>query len=67
MNMAYQSEKTESLFTLIALESETLENLTRVTGWGHKETQDTLLKLIADSRVTCRNVNGERFYMVRQG
>jgi len=66
VNIAHQSEKTECLFKLIALEPETLENLTRATGWRHKETQDILLRLIADSRITCRNTNGGRFYTVKQ-
>ncbi len=66
MNISHQSEKTECLFKLIALGSETLDNLTRATGWGYKETQDTLLQLIADSKITCRNVNGERYYMVKE-
>jgi len=61
----YHSEKKESLFKLIGLEPETLENLIRVTGWGRPETQNALLKLIADSRVTCKNLNGGRYFMVK--
>ncbi len=66
MNIENQSEKKECLFKLIALEPETLENLTRVTGWEYKQTQEALLQLIAESRITCRNSNGGRYYMIKQ-
>lgn len=65
MKINYQSEKTESLFKLIAIEPETLDNLTRVTGWGRTTTQQTLLQLVADCRITFKNMNGGQYYMVK--
>ena len=59
-------DRKEALFKLLALEPETLERLTQATGWGHEVTQHTLLQLIVDERVTCRNANGRRFFHVKR-
>lgn len=57
--------KKETLYKLLAVEPETLDNLARATGWGRDPTQHALLQLIADCRVTCKNCSGRRLYYVR--
>lgn len=57
--------KKETLFKLLAVEPETLDNLARATGWGRDSTQHALLQLIADCRVTCTSCSGRRLYCVR--
>ena len=57
--------KKETLFKLISIEPDTLDRLTKATGWGRETTQMALLQLVADGRVKCRNENGHRFYAAR--
>lgn len=54
--------KEEALAKVLQLGPESLAVLTRVTGWGEKETQRTLLALIAGGRAKCTNVSGRRLF-----
>lgn len=58
-------ERKEVLYKLLCVEPDTLDRLTRVTGWGRDVTQQTLLQLVADGRVSCKNGGGVRLYRVR--
>lgn len=58
--------KDEVLAKVLQHGQETLEGLTRITGWGEKETQRMLLALIAGGRAKCININGRRMFVARQ-
>ncbi len=57
----------EALYQVLKLEPETMDRLVKITGWGRELTQQTLLQLIVDNRVTCRNGNGRRVYFAKDG
>lgn len=59
-------ERKEVLYKLLCLEPDTLDRLTQVTGWGRDVTQQALLQLVADGRVTCKNGSGMRLYRIRE-
>lgn len=70
MNVDFQNQncrtkRKETLFKLLSLEPETLDELVRATGWGFEATQSTLLQLVVDGRVVCRNGGGRRLYRVK--
>ncbi len=44
---------------------ETLESLSRITGWGERDTQRALLSLIAEGRADCKSRNGRRMYAAK--
>ena len=58
--------KRETLLKLLLLSPETLDRLVQITGWGREATQQTLLILIVDGRVGCRNSEGHRTFYVKQ-
>jgi hypothetical protein len=60
-----EAVRQETLAKLLQHGLETVEGLTRITGWGEQETQRTLLSLIAGGRAKCTNVNGRRLFGVR--
>lgn len=67
MNKPFRgNDRKEALFKLLSLEPDTLERLTQATGWGYEVTQHTLLQLIVDDRVVCRDSNGRRFFHVKR-
>ena len=57
--------KEDVLAKLLQHGMETLESLSRITGWGEDATQRALLSLIAAGRADCRSRNGRRMYGVR--
>lgn len=65
LDSSINQSKSATLLKLLSIEPDTLDNLTRVTGWGRDTTQRALLELIADSRVACKNGNNCRTYYVR--
>ncbi|PZP98265.1 MAG: hypothetical protein DI587_14510 [Variovorax paradoxus] len=64
-NVNAVAPKAEALAKVLQHGQETLEGLTRITGWGEKETQRTLLALIAGGRAKCININGRRMFVAR--
>ena len=58
--------KGETLLKLLLLGPETLDRLVQITGWGRELTQQSLLILIVDGRVGCRNSEGHRTFYVKQ-
>ena len=58
--------KRETLLKLLLLGPETLDRLVQITGWGREATQHTLLILIVDGYVSCRNGQGHRTFYVKQ-
>ena len=58
--------KRETLLKLLLLGPETLDRLVQITGWGREATQQTLLILIVDGCVGCRNGQGHRTFYVKQ-
>lgn len=59
------ADRKEALYKLLSVEPDTLEQLVRVTGWGMETTQHTLLQLVIDGRVTCKNGAGTLLYSVK--
>jgi predicted transcriptional regulator len=57
--------KEDVLAKLLQHGMETLENLSRITGWAEQDTQRALLSLIAAGRADCKNRNGRRMYGAR--
>ena len=57
--------KRETLLKLLLLGPETLDRLVQITGWGREATQQTLLILIVDGCVGCRNGQGHRTFYVK--
>jgi predicted Rossmann fold nucleotide-binding protein DprA/Smf involved in DNA uptake len=59
------ADRKETLYKLLSVEPDTLEHLVRATGWGLETTQHTLLQLVIDGRVMCKNGAGIRLYHVK--
>jgi len=59
------ADRKGTLYKLLCVEPDTLEHLVRVTGWGLETTQHTLLQLVIDGRVICKNGAGVRLYSVK--
>lgn len=59
------ADRKETLYKLLSVEPDTLEHLVRATGWGLELTQHTLLQLVIDGRVTCKNGAGVRLYSIK--
>ena len=58
--------KRETLLKLLLLGPETLDRLVQITGWGREATQQTLLILVVDGYVGCRNGQGHRTFYAKQ-
>ena len=65
INVNTPSNRKDALLKLLKVEPETMEKLAKATGWGHEVTQQTLLQLIVDNKVSCKNGNGRRIYFVK--
>lgn len=59
------ASKEDVLAKLLQHGMETLESLSRITGWGEPETQRALLSLIAIGRADCKLRNGRRMYAAK--
>ena len=58
-------ERKDALFKLLSVEPDTMDKLVQATGWGREVTQQTLLQLIVDNKVSCKNGNGRRVYYIK--
>lgn len=59
------ASREDVLAKLLQHGTETLESLSRITGWGERDTQRALLSLIAEGRADCKNRNGRRMYAAK--
>lgn len=59
------TSKENVLAKLLQHGMETLESLSRITGWGEPATQRVLLSLIAVGHADCKIRNGRRMYAVK--
>lgn len=65
INVNTPSNRKDALLKLLEVEPESMDQLVKETGWGHEVTQQTLLQLIVDNKVSCKNGNGRRVYFVK--
>lgn len=59
------ASREDELAKLLQHGMETLESLSRITGWGESETQRVLLSLIVRGCADCKCRNGRRMYAVK--